>query len=190
MFFSKTNTNLRRIVTSLCTKSYICPWSRELERSRTAGVGGIYRTGHGSGNDGHPSKVHLRRYLQPWCNRLADTRAARLLRTDHIGSREPAPFALSRQHQRRQFARDIDRRRHPVPALHRFPCCYQGVAHHQRGICPIFYFRYFLKNASILSNGMMSVLSYKSVWLAPGIISSSLLSPLNLAKASCEAGSE
>ena len=181
MFFSKTNTNLRRIVTSLCTKSYICPWSRELERSRTAGVGGIYRTGHGSGNDGHPSKVHLRRYLQPWCNRLADTRAARLLRTDHIGSRE---------------ARDIDRRRHPVPALHRFPCCYQGVAHHQRGICQmtriktIFYFRYFLKNASILSNGMMSVLSYKSVWLAPGIISSSLLSPLNLAKASCEAGSE
>ena len=84
----------------------------------------------------------------------------------------------------------------PVPALHRFPCCYQGVAHHQRGICQmtriktIFYFRYFLKNASILSNGMMSVLSYKSVWLAPGIISSSLLSPLNLAKASCEAGSE
>ena len=72
MFFSKTNTNLRRIVTSLCTKSYICPWSRELERSRTAGVGGIYRTGHGSGNDGHPSKVHLRRYLQPWCNRLAE----------------------------------------------------------------------------------------------------------------------
>ena len=95
-----------------------------------------------------------------------------------------------------QLARDIDRRRHPVPALHRFPCCYQGVAHHQRGICQmtriktIFYFRYFLKNASILSNGMMSVLSYKSVWLAPGIISSSLLSPLNLAKASCEAGSE
>ena len=53
-----------------------------------------------------------------------------------------------------------------------------------------FYLKYFLKNASILSNGMMSILSYKSVWLAPGTISSSLLSPFNLPKASCEAGRE
>ena len=39
-------------------------------------------------------------------------------------------------------ARDIDRRRHPVPALHRFPCCYQGVAHHQRGICQVTLLKY------------------------------------------------
>ena len=59
-----------------------------------------------------------------------------------------------------------------------------------RSIVLRFYLRYFLKNASIRSNGMMSIRSYKSVWLAPGIISSSLLSPFNLPKASWEAGSE
>ena len=53
------------------------------------------------------------------------------------GSRKPAPFALSRQHQRGQFARNIDRRRHPVPALYRFPCRYQSPAHHQAGICQV-----------------------------------------------------
>ena len=55
--------------------------------------------------------------------------------TDHVGSRKPTSFALSRQRQRRQLARNIDRCRHPVPALHRLPRRYQGVAHHQRGIC-------------------------------------------------------
>ena len=49
------------------------------------------------------------------------------------GSREPAPLPLSRQHQRRQLARNADRRRHPVPALHRLPSRHQGPAHHQAG---------------------------------------------------------
>ncbi len=38
-----------------------------------------------------------------------------------------------------------------------------------------FYQRLFLKKSVILSNGITSVLSYKSVWTAPGIIISSLL---------------
>ena len=69
--------------------------------------------------------------------RLADARVVGLLRIDHLGSRKPAPFALPRQHQRRQLARNIDRRRHPMPALHRLPCRYQSVAHHQAGICQV-----------------------------------------------------
>ena len=40
---------------------------------------------------------------------------------------------LTDYYQRRQLARNADRRRHPVPALHRLPCRNQGVAHHQRG---------------------------------------------------------
>ena len=42
-----------------------------------------------------------------------------------------------------------------------------------------FSFRTFLKNVSILSKGIISRLSYKSTWLAPEIISSSLLSPVS-----------
>ena len=75
------------------------------------------------------------RYLQPRRTRLANARVVGLLRIDHVGSRKPTSFALSRQRQRRQLARNIDRCRHPVPALHRLPRRYQGVAHHQRGIC-------------------------------------------------------
>ena len=48
---------------------------------------------------------------------------------------KPAPLALSRQHQRRQLSRNIDRRRYPVPAIYRLPCRHQGIAHHQGGIC-------------------------------------------------------
>src|SRR5574344_2059726 len=44
--------------------------------------------------------------------------------------------------------------------------------------------RLALKNCSILSNGMMFIWSYKSVWLAPGIIINSLLSPFSFLKAS------
>ena len=90
---------------------------------------------HGQGRGAVPHGLFLRRYLQPRRTRLANARAVGLLRTDHLGSREPTPFALSRQRQRRQLARNADRRRHPVPAIHRLPCRYQGVAHHQRGIC-------------------------------------------------------
>ena len=43
----------------------------------------------------------------------------------------------------------------------------------------ILIFRYVRKNASILSNGIFSKLSYKSVWLAPGMMSSCLLSPFS-----------
>ena len=57
----------------------------------------------------------------------------RLLRPDHPGSREPAPLPLSRQHHRRQLSRNPDRRRHPVPALHRLPSRHQGLAYYQRG---------------------------------------------------------
>lgn len=46
------------------------------------------------------------------------------------------------------------------------------------------YQRLALKNASILSKGMMSTRSYRSVCEAPGTISSSLLSPLSFLKAS------
>lgn len=44
--------------------------------------------------------------------------------------------------------------------------------------------RLALKKASILSKGMMSTRSYRSVCEAPGTISSSLLSPLSFLKAS------
>ena len=40
-----------------------------------------------------------------------------------------------------------------------------------------FYLRLSLKNVSNLSKGMASKLSYRSTWLAPGMIMSSLLSP-------------
>lgn len=50
----------------------------------------------------------------------------------------------------------------------------------------IFYFKLSLKKASILSNGITSVLWYKSTWLAPGIIISSLLLPVNFLKTSSE----
>ena len=43
----------------------------------------------------------------------------------------------------------------------------------------ILIFRCVRKNASILSNGIFSKLSYKSVWLAPGMMSSCLLSPFS-----------
>ena len=43
------------------------------------------------------------------------------------------------------------------------------------------YLRYSVKNAAILSNGMTSRLSYRSVWTAPGMSISSLLSPVSLA---------
>lgn len=46
------------------------------------------------------------------------------------------------------------------------------------------YQRLALKKASILSKGMMSTRSYRSVCEAPGTISSSLLSPLSFLKAS------
>ena len=46
------------------------------------------------------------------------------------------------------------------------------------------YQRLALKKASILSKGMMSTWSYRSVCEAPGTISSSLLSPLSFLKAS------
>ena len=46
------------------------------------------------------------------------------------------------------------------------------------------YQRLALKKASILSKGMMSTRSYRSVCEAPGAISSSLLSPLSFLKAS------
>lgn len=46
------------------------------------------------------------------------------------------------------------------------------------------YFRYSRKKPSILSNGITARLSYRSTWLAPGIISSSLLSPFSFLKAS------
>lgn len=49
--------------------------------------------------------------------------------------------------------------------------------------CLYCYLRFSLKKISILSNGMAGV-SYKSTWLAPGIISSCLLSPLSFLKAS------
>lgn len=46
------------------------------------------------------------------------------------------------------------------------------------------YFKYVRKNCSILSKGITSMRSYRSTWLAPGIMSSSLLSPLSFLKAS------
>ena len=42
--------------------------------------------------------------------------------------------------------------------------------------------KFFLKNSAILSKGIISVLSYKSVCTAPGIIISSLLSPFKSLK--------
>ncbi|EJY47068.1 hypothetical protein HMPREF1347_02564 [Enterococcus faecium 504] len=42
---------------------------------------------------------------------------------------------------------------------------------------PFGYTRFSSKNVAIFSNGMMSVWSYRSVWDAPGMIMSSLLSP-------------
>ena len=90
---------------------------------------------HGQGRGAVPHGLFLRRHLQPRRTRLANARVVGLLRIDHVGSRKPTSFALSRQRQRRQLARNIDRCRHPVPALHRLPRRYQGVAHHQRGIC-------------------------------------------------------
>lgn len=53
-----------------------------------------------------------------------------------------------------------------------------GECHH------VSYFRYSRKKRSILSNGINVRLSYRSTWLAPGIISSSLLSPFSFRKAS------
>lgn len=46
------------------------------------------------------------------------------------------------------------------------------------------YFRCLLKKLTILSKGIISVRSYKSVCTAPGIIISSLLSPFNFLKVS------
>ncbi len=46
------------------------------------------------------------------------------------------------------------------------------------------YRRYSVKNDSILSKGMRSVRSYRSTWLAPGMIRSSLLSPARSLNAS------
>ncbi len=46
------------------------------------------------------------------------------------------------------------------------------------------YFKYVLKKVSIVSQGMTSSLSYKSTWLALGMISNSLLSPVSFLKAS------
>ena len=48
----------------------------------------------------------------------------------------------------------------------------------------LFYFKYSLKKDSSLSTGIMSVRSYKSVWLAPETIINSLLSLFNFLKAS------
>ena len=49
---------------------------------------------------------------------------------------------------------------------------------------PFGYTRFSSKNVAIFSNGMMSVWSYRSVWDAPGMIMSSLLSPFSSLKAS------
>lgn len=46
------------------------------------------------------------------------------------------------------------------------------------------YFRYSWKKCSIFSNGITERLSYRSTWLAPGMISNSLLSPVNFLNAS------
>lgn len=46
-----------------------------------------------------------------------------------------------------------------------------------------FYFKFSLKNCSSLSKGIMSILSYRSVWTAPGIIIISLFSPFSFLKA-------
>lgn len=45
-------------------------------------------------------------------------------------------------------------------------------------------FKYVLKKTSILFQGITSILSYKSTWLALGMSSNSLLSPVNFLKAS------
>ena len=114
--------------------------SLPLEKQGTVTEETRHKTGkgarqHGQGRGAVPHGLFLRRYLQPRRTRLANARVVGLLRIDHVGSRKPTSFALSRQRQRRQLARNIDRCRHPVPALHRLPRRYQGVAHHQRGIC-------------------------------------------------------
>ena len=77
---------------------------RMLKRYRLCNGGCARRYGQGCG--AVPDRLFLRRYLQPRCTRPADPRAARLLRPDHPGSREPAPLPLSRQHQRRQHTRN------------------------------------------------------------------------------------
>ena len=89
---------------------------------------------------------------------------------------DDAPFAPSRPGRRkgghRYPGRDT-KKRSPVA----------GASHHaaRKGER---YQRLALKKASILSKGMMSTRSYRSVCEAPGTISSSLLSPLNFLKAS------
>lgn len=49
---------------------------------------------------------------------------------------------------------------------------------------PSSYFKYSVKKAPSLSKGITLSWSYRSVWLAPGISSNSLLSPVSFAKAS------